>query len=61
MPTLNVFQEALSMLRLMLKDKCEVFGDYSEEVSDCHKMIASIYLSQGEMEKSLKAYKKVCL
>ncbi|KAK3094663.1 hypothetical protein FSP39_004664 [Pinctada imbricata] len=51
-------QDALSLLRPMLKEKCEVHGDYSEEVSDCHKMIASIYLSQGDLEKSLKAYKK---
>lgn len=52
-------QEALSLLSSSVKDKCEVYGDYSENVSDTYKMMASIHLSQGNIPKALKTYKKV--
>lgn len=52
-------QEALSLLSSGVKDKCEVYGDYSENVSDTYKMMASIHLSQGNIPKALKTYKKV--
>lgn len=47
------------MLRQTIADKCEVYGDYSEQVSDTYKLIASVHLSQGNIEKSLRAYNKV--
>ncbi|XP_061180716.1 tetratricopeptide repeat protein 23-like [Saccostrea echinata] len=50
--------EALSLLSSSVKDKCDVFGDYSENVSDTYKMMASIYLAQGNIQKALKTYKK---
>ena len=54
-----VFQEALEMLRSSLPLKNEAYGEYSENVSDTHKLIASIHLAQGTIEKSLRSYKKV--
>lgn len=53
-------EDGLELLRSTLPDKCEIYGDYSEPVSDTHKLIASVHLSQGNLEKSLRAYKK-CL
>ncbi|KAJ8311918.1 hypothetical protein KUTeg_010525 [Tegillarca granosa] len=50
--------EALPLLRQSITDKCEVYGDYSEQVSDTYKLIASVHLSQGNIEKSLRAYNK---
>lgn len=49
------------MLRSSLPLKNEAFGDYSENVADTHKLIASIHLAQGNIEKSLRSYKKVDL
>ncbi|XP_064595975.1 LOW QUALITY PROTEIN: tetratricopeptide repeat protein 23-like [Liolophura sinensis] len=51
-------EEALSILRSTLPHKCEAFGDYSEQVSDTHKLMASIHLSQGNIERALRFYKK---
>ncbi|KAL3886029.1 hypothetical protein ACJMK2_026053 [Sinanodonta woodiana] len=53
-------EDALGMLRSSIGAKAEVYGDYSEVVSDTYKLIASIYLAQGNIEKSLRTYKK-CL
>ncbi|KAK3602303.1 hypothetical protein CHS0354_001738 [Potamilus streckersoni] len=53
-------EDALGMLRSSIGPKAEVYGDYSEVVSDTYKLIASIYLAQGNIEKSLRTYKK-CL
>ncbi|XP_048750115.2 tetratricopeptide repeat protein 23-like [Ostrea edulis] len=50
--------EALSLLSASVKDKCDVYGDYSENVSDTHKLMASIHLTQGNIQKALKTYKK---
>jgi len=47
------------MLRSSLPLKNEAYGEYSENVSDTHKLIASIHLAQGTIEKSLRSYKKV--
>ena len=52
-------QEALKLLSSSVRDKCEVFGDYSENVSDTYKLTASIHLAQGNIQKALKTYKKV--
>lgn len=52
--------DALEMLKSSLPLKNEVYGDYSENVADTHKLIASVYLAQGNIEKSLRSYKK-CL
>ncbi|RUS80519.1 hypothetical protein EGW08_011703 [Elysia chlorotica] len=51
-------QEAMQILRSSLPLKSEVFGDYSEPVSDTYKLIGSISLSEGNIEKALRAYKK---
>ncbi|KAK3721411.1 hypothetical protein RRG08_012228 [Elysia crispata] len=51
-------QEAMLILRSSLPLKFEVFGDYSEPVSDAYKLIGSINLSEGSIEKALRAYKK---
>ncbi|KAL4216790.1 TeTratriCopeptide repeat [Mactra antiquata] len=52
--------DALEMLRSSLTLKNEVYGDYSEVVADTHKLMASVHLAQGSIEKSLRCYKK-CL
>ncbi|XP_053390845.1 tetratricopeptide repeat protein 23-like [Mercenaria mercenaria] len=52
--------DALEMLRSSLPLKNEVYGEYSENVADTHKLIASVHLAQGNIEKALRAYKK-CL
>ncbi|KAK6184804.1 hypothetical protein SNE40_007188 [Patella caerulea] len=51
-------EEAMSILKSSINPKSEVFGDYSESVSDTYKLMASVHLSQGNLEKALKAYKK---
>ncbi|GFR57820.1 tetratricopeptide repeat protein 23 [Elysia marginata] len=51
-------QEAMQILRSSLPLKTEVFGDYSEPVSDTYKLMGSISLSEGSIEKALRAYKK---
>ncbi|XP_063437790.1 tetratricopeptide repeat protein 23-like [Mytilus trossulus] len=53
-------EDGLDILKSTLPDKCEIYGDYSEQVSDTHKLTASVHLSQGNLEKSLRGYKK-CL
>ncbi|KAH9509681.1 Tetratricopeptide repeat protein 23 [Bulinus truncatus] len=50
--------EAMQILQSSLPSRCEVFGDYSEQVADTHKLIASVHLAQGNIEKALLAYKK---
>ena len=47
------------MLKSSINPKCQVFGDYSEQVSDTYKLMGSIHLSQGNIERALRAYKKV--
>jgi hypothetical protein len=49
------------MLRSSLPLKNDVYGEYSENVADTHKLIASVHLAQGNIEKALRAYKKVKL
>ncbi|XP_021367648.1 tetratricopeptide repeat protein 23-like [Mizuhopecten yessoensis] len=51
-------EEALSILRSSLPGKCEAYGDYSEQVSDTYKLIASVHLSGGSSEKAVRAYQK---
>ncbi|KAH3868171.1 tetratricopeptide repeat protein 23-like [Dreissena polymorpha] len=50
--------EAMDLLKASIPLKNEVYGDYSESVADTYKLIASIHLAQGNIEKSLRAYKK---
>ncbi|XP_067653801.1 tetratricopeptide repeat protein 23-like isoform X1 [Haliotis asinina] len=50
--------EAMTILKSSINPKSEVFGDYSEQVSDTYKMMASVHLSQGNIEKALRSYKK---
>ena len=52
-------QEAMDMLKSSIPLKNEVYGDYSEVVSDTYKLMASIHLAEGSIEKSLRCYKKV--
>ena len=47
------------MLKSSINPKCQAFGDYSEQVSDTYKLMGSIHLSQGSIERALRAYKKV--
>ncbi|CAG2237738.1 unnamed protein product [Mytilus edulis] len=39
-------EDGLDILKSTLPDKCEIYGDYSEQVSDTHKLTASVHLSQ---------------
>ncbi|XP_046560552.1 uncharacterized protein LOC124269567 [Haliotis rubra] len=48
----------MTILKSSINPKSEVFGDYSEQVSDTFKMMASVHLSQGNIEKALRSYKK---
>lgn len=52
------YEEALSLLRSTLSPKTEVYGEYSDEVADTYKLMGSVRLSQGDMEKALKVLKK---
>ncbi|XP_041364626.1 tetratricopeptide repeat protein 23-like [Gigantopelta aegis] len=54
----NRYEEAMTILKSSINPKSEVFGDYSEQVSDTYKLMASIHLSTGEIEKALRSYKK---
>ena len=49
------------MLRSSISLKNDTYGDYSEEVSDTYKLMGSIHLSEGGIEKALRCYKKVRL
>ncbi|XP_070178706.1 tetratricopeptide repeat protein 23-like isoform X4 [Littorina saxatilis] len=51
-------EEAMTMLKSSINPKCQAFGDYSEQVSDTYKLMGSIHLSQGSIERALRAYKK---
>ncbi|KAL5020176.1 hypothetical protein ScPMuIL_003068 [Solemya velum] len=52
------YEEALRKLESSIHPKCEVFGDYSDQVSSTYKLIASIHLARGHIEKALKTYRK---
>lgn len=49
----------MQILMSSLPAKIECFGDYSESVSENYKLMGSINLSEGNIEKALRAYKKV--
>ena len=49
------------MLKSSISLKNETYGDYSEQVSDTYKLMGSIHLAEGNIEKALRCYKKVCL
>ncbi|XP_059155733.1 tetratricopeptide repeat protein 23-like [Physella acuta] len=50
--------DAMQILMSSLPSKMECFGDYSESVSESYKLMGSINLSEGNIEKALRAYKK---
>ncbi|CAL1541919.1 unnamed protein product [Lymnaea stagnalis] len=50
--------EGLQILQSSLQNKCEIFGDYSEPVADTYKLMGSVHLSEGNIEKALRTYKK---
>lgn len=50
--------EALEMLKSSISLKNETYGDYSEQVSDTYKLMGSIHLAEGNIEKALRCYKK---
>ena len=47
------------MLKSSISLKNETYGDYSEQVSDTYKLMGSIHLAEGNIEKALRCYKKV--
>ncbi|KAK7497857.1 hypothetical protein BaRGS_00010991 [Batillaria attramentaria] len=51
-------EEAMTMLKSSINPKCQAFGDYSEQVSDTYKLMGSIHLSQSNIERALRSYKK---
>ncbi|CAG5116692.1 unnamed protein product [Candidula unifasciata] len=51
-------REAMQILKSSLPAKCEVFGDYSEQVSDTYKLMGSIHLAEGNIQTALQNYKK---
>ncbi|XP_025082042.1 tetratricopeptide repeat protein 23-like [Pomacea canaliculata] len=54
----NRHEEAMAILKSSVSPKCQVFGDYSEQVSDTYKLMGSVHLAQGSTEKALHCYKK---
>ncbi|XP_074649987.1 tetratricopeptide repeat protein 23-like [Tubulanus polymorphus] len=52
--------DSISLLKSTIPAKQEVFGEFSDETADTNKLIASIHLSNGNMELALKAFRK-CL
>ncbi|BFZ14069.1 hypothetical protein BsWGS_17108 [Bradybaena similaris] len=51
-------REAMQILKSSLPAKCEVFGDYSEQVSDTYKLMGSVHLAEGNIQTALQNYKK---
>lgn len=39
-------EEAVKMLKQLLKTKTRLYGEYNVQVADTHKLIGSIFLSQ---------------
>ena len=54
-----ILQEGIDLLKATMADRQEVHGEYSSEVADTWKLIASVHLAQSESEKALRAFKKV--
>eukprot|EP00057_Strongylocentrotus_purpuratus_P023164 XP_011677638.1 PREDICTED: tetratricopeptide repeat protein 23 [Strongylocentrotus purpuratus] len=50
--------EAVSLLRTLITSKSATFGDLSAEVGEAYKLYGSILMSQGQLEKALKFFKK---
>lgn len=51
-------EEAMTILKSSINPKCQAFGDYSEQVSDTYKLMGSVHLATGKIERALTAYKK---
>ena len=39
----------------------ETFGEYSQSLASAYKLLGSVHMSQGNMERSLKSMNKVSL
>ena len=52
-------QEAIALLKTLITSKSATFGDLSAEVGEAYKLYGSILMSQGQLEKALKFFKKV--
>lgn len=50
--------EATTTLKALISAKIATFGEWSEEVGDTYKLFGSIQMSQGQLEKALKNFKK---
>lgn len=50
--------EAVSLLKTLITSKTATFGDLSAEVGEAYKLYGSILMSQGQLEKALKLFKK---
>ena len=53
------FQEATAMIKSSFDAKQEVYGEFSTELAEAHKLLASIELSKGNINKAVREYKKV--
>ncbi|XP_022084776.1 tetratricopeptide repeat protein 23-like [Acanthaster planci] len=51
-------EEAVSLLKTIISSKCATFGDFSEEVGETYRLYGSILLSQGQLDKAMKYFKK---
>ena len=51
----------LQLLRSTLGARRETFGEYSQSLASAYKLLGSVHMSQGNMERSLKSMNKVCL
>ncbi|XP_038077747.1 tetratricopeptide repeat protein 23-like [Patiria miniata] len=51
-------EEAVSLLKTIISSKCVTFGDFSEEVGETYKLYGSILLSQGQLDKAMKYFRK---
>jgi len=49
----------LQLLRSTLPAKRETFGEYSQSIASTYKLLGSVHMSQGNMEKALKSMNKV--
>ncbi|XP_072173510.1 tetratricopeptide repeat protein 23-like [Diadema setosum] len=50
--------EAVSLLKTLITSKSATFGDLSAEVGEANKLYGSILMSQGQLERALKFFKK---
>ncbi|XP_071789087.1 tetratricopeptide repeat protein 23-like [Asterias amurensis] len=51
-------EEAVSLLKTIMSSKCATYGDFSDEVGETYKLYGSILLSQGQLDKAMRYFKK---